>query len=215
MYLCKAMDLDSYLAAHTSAEPERLYRLWRHTNMHHLYPRMCSGHVQGRLLKLLTAMCAPQRILEIGTYTGYATLCMAEGMPDGCTIDTVEIDDEMADELSATFAADPRGADIHLHIGDALEIVPGLAGGDFDLVYLDANKRLYGELLEAVLPRLRKGGFILADNTLWDGHLLSPETCRDAQSRALARFNDMVAADPRIEQVIIPVRDGLTLMRKL
>lgn len=209
------MDLDSYLSAHASPEPERLYRLWRRTNLHHLYPRMCSGHVQGRLLKLLTAMCAPTRILELGTYTGYATLCMAEGMPPGCTIDTVEIDDEMADELRETFAQDPRAADIHLHIGDACEIVPALSGGDFDLVYIDANKRLYGRMLELVLPRVRPGGFILADNTLWDGHLLNADTCRDPQSRALAEFNDAVAADPRLDKVIIPVRDGLTLIRKL
>ena len=207
------MDIDSYIESHISPEPEALERLYRHTHLYHLYPRMCTGHAQGRLLKMLTEMIRPMRILELGAFTGYSTLCMAEGMPRGCTIDTVEINDESEDELRDTFAADPRGADIRLHIGDALDIVPRLEGS-WDMVFIDANKRNYSDYLDMVLPRVYPGGWILADNTLWDGHILSEETCRDAQSRAIAAFNDRVAADPALEKVILPVRDGLTIIRK-
>lgn len=209
------MTTDDYIAAHIDAEPEALHALYRRTHLRHLYPRMCSGHVQGRLLKMLAAMIAPRRILELGTYTGYSTLCFAEGMPAGCTIDTVEIDDQMEDELLATFAADPRAADIHLHIGDALEVVPGLTG-QWDMVFIDANKRLYRRYLDMCLERVEVGGFIIADNTLWDGHLLlAADTAHDAQSRALADFNDYVAAHPALEKVILPVRDGMTIMRRV
>ncbi|MEE1208002.1 MAG: O-methyltransferase [Muribaculaceae bacterium] len=208
------MELDDYLAAHSSPEPAHLHELYRRTHLRHLYPRMCSGHVQGRLLKMLTAMCAPYRILELGTFTGYSTLCFAEGMPAGCSIDTVEIDDEMADELLDTFGASPWADRIHLHIGDALQVVPALTG-EWDLVFIDANKRLYRRYLDLVLPRVPVGGFILADNTLWDGHILSAETCRDTQSRAISEFNDYVARHPQLEVVMLPVRDGLTLMRRV
>lgn len=205
--------LDAYIAAHTDAEPAPLKRLWRRTHLQHLYPRMCSGHVQGRWLKMLATMIRPHRILELGAFTGYSTLCFAEGMPEGCTIDTVEIDDEMADELLQTFASSPRADDIRLHIGDALQVVPTLEG-EWDMVFIDANKRLYLEYLEMVIDRVPKGGFIIADNTLWDGHILDSAP-RDAQSRAIAHFNDAVAADCRIEKVILPVRDGMTIMRRI
>lgn len=208
------MDIDSYIEAHISPEPPQLERLYRHTHLYHLYPRMCTGHAQGRLLKMLTEMIRPMRILELGAFTGYSTLCLAEGMPAGCTIDTVEINDESEDELRATFDADPRAADIRLHIGDAKDIVPTLAG-KWDMVFIDANKRHYNDYLDMVLPRLHTGGWILADNTLWDGHVLSAESCRDAQSRAIAAFNDRVAADPSLEKVILPIRDGLTIIRKI
>lgn len=208
------MTADEYIAAHISPEPPALNALYRRTHLTHLYPRMCSGHVQGRLLKMLTEMIRPSAILELGAFTGYSTLCMAEGMPAGCVLDTVEIDDEMADELRETFSADARGADIRLHIGDALEVVPRLSG-TWDMVFIDADKRRYCDYLDMVLGRVTPGAFILADNTLWDGHILSADTCRDAQSRAIAAFNDRVAADPRLEKVIIPVRDGLTVIRVL
>ena len=208
------MELDDYIAAHIDVEPPELHALYRRTHLRHLYPRMCSGHVQGRLLKMLTAMINPSRILELGTFTGYSALCFAEGMPQGCTLDTVEIDDEMEPELSALFAASPRAADIRLHIGDALDVVPSLPG-QWDMVFIDANKRLYRQYLDMVLERVPVGSFILADNTLWDGHILDAETCRDAQSRAIADFNDYVAAHPALEKVILPVRDGLTIMRRV
>lgn len=208
------MDLDEYIQDHISPEPPRLQAVYRHTHLCHVYPRMCMGHTEGRLLKMLTAMIRPSRILELGAFTGYSTLCLAEGMPEGCTIDTVEVNDEMEPELTATFAADPRGADIRLHIGDALEVVPRLEG-QWDLVFIDANKRVYADYLDMVLPRVPAGGWILADNTLWDGHVLDASACRDAQSRGIAAFNDKVAADPRLEKVIVPLRDGLTIIRKL
>lgn len=206
------MTTDDYIASHIDPEPPRLHALYRRTNLQHLYPRMCSGHVQGRLLVMLTAMIKPKRILELGTYTGYSTLCMAEGMPAGATIDTVEVDDQMEDELRETFAADPRAADINLHIGDAMEVVPTLPG-KWDMVFIDANKRLYSQYLDMVIDRINEGGYIIADNTLWDGHLLDPADINDAQSRALAEFNDYVAAHPRLSVVILPVRDGMTIMR--
>jgi predicted O-methyltransferase YrrM len=208
------MELDDYIAQHIDAEPAHLHRLYRRTHLRHLYPRMCSGHVQGRLLKMLTAMIRPTHILELGAYTGYSTLCFAEGMPQGCTIDTVEIDDEMEPELLELFAGYERGEDIHLHIGDALSVVPELPG-EWDLVFIDANKRHYLQYFNMVIERVPVGGFIIADNTLWDGHVLSAETCKDAQSAAIAQFNDTIAADERVEKVILPVRDGMTIMRRV
>lgn len=207
-------ELEEYIAAHTDAEPEPLKRLYRRTHLRHLYPRMCSGHVQGRWLKMLVAMTRPQHILELGTFTGYSTLCLAEGMPEGCSIDTVEVNDEMEDELLQTFGESPCADRIRLHIGDALDIIPRLEG-EWDLVFIDADKRRYRDYLEAVIDRVPRGGIILADNTLWSGHLLDTSTHHDAQTIAIAAFNDAVAADPRLEKVILPVRDGMTIMRRL
>ncbi len=206
--------LDDYIASHISPEPQQLYEIYRHTNLYHVYGRMCSGHVQGRVLKMLTAMCSPQRILEIGTFTGYSALCIAEGMPQGAQLHTLELDDEWEDELLSQFSRHPRGADIHLHIGDAMKIIPTLRE-TWDLVYIDANKRHYIEYFELVLPMIRPGGFIIADNTLWDGKILEIPLPSDPQTRGIAAFNDYVANDPRVETVILPLRDGLTLLRKL
>lgn len=206
------MDIDDYICAHISEEPESLRRLYRDTHLRHLYPRMCSGHAQGRLLKMLTQMVRPSRVIELGTFTGYSALCIAEGMPPGAQLHTIEIDDEMADELRATFAASARAADIHLHIGDALDIIPRLPD-TWDMAFIDANKRLYGQYLDLLLPRMASGAFILADNTLWDDKVLDPEACRDPQTLGIAAFNDKVASDSRLEKVIIPIRDGLTIIR--
>jgi predicted O-methyltransferase YrrM len=206
------MELEEYISTHIDAEPRELHDLYRRTHLRHLYPRMCSGHVQGRLLKMLAAMIRPSRILELGAFTGYSALCFAEGAPDA-HIDTVEIDDEMADELNELFATATHGANITLHVGDALEVVPQL-DGQWDLVFIDANKRLYLEYFNMVIDRVPAGGFIIADNTLWDDKVLDPEKLKDAQSKAIAAFNDAIAADTRVEKVIIPVRDGMTVMRK-
>lgn len=205
--------LDDYIAAHIDAEPEALHRLYRRTHLTRLYPRMCSGHVQGRILTMLTRMIAPRRILELGTFTGYSTLCFAEGMPEGAKLHTVEIDDEYADELRELFDSDPRGADIELHIGDALEIIPSI-DGEWDMVFIDANKRNYTDYYRLILPRVRRGGYIIADNTLWAGKVLDPEANHDAQSRGIVEFNDLVAADPTVEKIILPLRDGMTIIRK-
>lgn len=205
--------LDEYIAAHISPEPPLLYETYRYTNNHHVYPRMCSGHVQGRVLKMLTSMIAPRRVLELGCYTGYSTLCIAEALQPGAELHTVEIDDELFDELTARFARSPRADAIHLHIGDAFSIVPALEGG-WDMVFIDANKRTYAEYFEMIMPQMRRGGFILADNTLWDGKVLD-ENAHDAQTEGIRGFNDLVARDPRVETAILPLRDGLTLLRVL
>lgn len=206
--------LEEYIEAHISPEPPRLTRLYRDTYLHHLYPRMCSGHLQGRILKMLTAMIAPKRALELGAFTGYSAMCIAEGMPPGAELHTVEIDDEMADELRELFDESPRGADIHLHIGDAEKVVPELEG-EWDMVFIDANKRRYPAYLTMILPRLTKGGYILADNTLWDGKVVEETTHSDPQLQGILDFNRMVAENPSLEKVILPLRDGLTLIRKV
>ncbi len=206
-------EIGDYILAHISPEPEHLHRLYRRTHLRHLYPRMCSGHLQGRVLAMLSAMISPKRVLELGTYTGYSALCLAEGLAPEGTVHTIEVDDEMADELTELFSSAPGGDRIRLHIGDAEEIIPQI-DEKWDLVYIDANKRRYAEYLDAVLPRLREGGFIIADNTLWDGKVTDTESNHDAQTVALDRFNTIAATHPGLETVILPMRDGLTLMRK-
>lgn len=210
--------LEKYIATHIDPEPATLHQVYRHTYLHHLYPRMCSGHVQGRLLKMLTAMIKPRRVLELGTFTGYSTLAIAEGMPAGCQIDTIEIDDEKADELTERFETSDYAGRITLHIGDALHIIPALSGG-WDMVFIDANKRHYTDYLDILLEygRLPVGGYILADNTLWDMKVLETPTAEiaDPQTRGIAEFNDRVASDDRLEKIILPVRDGLTIIRRV
>ena len=199
--------LNDYIEAHIGAEPEILHRLYRHTHLTRLYPRMCSGHAQGRLLAMFTRMIRPHRILELGTFTGYSALCFAEAMPEGCSIDTVEIDPEL-------FTSSPRGADIRLHIGDARELIDSIMeeGEPVDMVFIDADKRVYSSYYEAVMRHLRPGAFILADNTLWDGKVLD-NNARDPQTEGIRAFNDLVASDPRVEKAIIPIRDGLTILQ--
>lgn len=204
--------LDDYIAAHISPEPEKLNEIYRHTNLYCLYPRMCSGHVQGRLLKMLTSMINPLRVLELGAFTGYSTLCMAEAMQPGSEIVTVEIDDEREDGLKNAFAGSP--VDIKLIIGDALDIIPTL-DPVFDMVFIDANKRHYTEYFKLVLPLVRPGGYILADNTLWGGKVVENPIPSDAQTQGILEFNDYVASVEGVEVSIIPVRDGLTVIKKL
>lgn len=205
---------DEYILSHISPEPPHLERLYRHTHLTRLYPRMCSGHHQGRVLAMLAAMIKPQRALELGTFTGYSALCLAETLEPGAELHTVEIDDEMADSLTELFAASPGGDKITLHIGPALSVVPILAPG-WDLVYIDANKREYEAYLDMLIPLMAPGGFILADNTLWDDKVLDTARNHDEQTRGLDRFNARVAADPRLATVILPLRDGLTLIQVL
>ena len=206
------MDIEEYIKAHTDPEPELLQQLGRDVHLRLLYPRMCSGHVQGRLLKMLTAMVAPQRVLEIGTYAGYSALCIAEALPEGAHLDTVEIDDEMEDFIRSRFGRSPHGHKITLHIGDFSRIAPSLQPG-YDLAYMDANKRTYTETFTLVRSLVRPGGFILADNTLWDGKVTDTTRHHDQQTLGIAEFNDTIAADPSLEKVILPLRDGLTLIR--
>ena len=204
------MTIDDYIACHIDAEPPHLHALYRHTHLTRLYPRMCSDHVQGRLLVMLTRMISPRRILELGTFSGYSTLCFAEALQPGGHIDTVELDDEYSDDLRDLFAGHP----ISLHIGDAEELIPRLMDEwNYDMVFIDANKRRYPEYYCAVLPHLPHGGYIIADNTLWSDKVLDPEA-HDAQTGGIRAFNDLVAADPDVEKIILPVRAGLTIIRK-
>ena len=206
--------LNDYILNHIDAEPEHLYRLERDTHLRLLYSRMCSGHLQGRLLKMLVRMAKPERILELGTFSGYSAQCLAEGLLSAdAQVHTIEIEDELEDFLRQHFADSPVGHRIHLHIGDDSQILPQL-NLMFDLVFIDANKRHYPQYYELVLPWLTPGGFIIADNTLWDGKVAEPHAKIDPQTEGILSFNQMVAADPRVEKVIIPVRDGLTIIYK-
>lgn len=206
-------ELEDYILAHIDPESDLLKRLNRDTHVYHLRPRMCSGHLQGKLLKMLVRMIKPQRILELGTFTGYSALAMAEGLFDG-EIHTVEIDDELEDFIRTHFDRSPLGKQITLHIGDACQIIEELNDIDFDLVFVDANKRHYVDYYRLVLPRVRKGGFIIADNTLWDGKVVDWGKKLDDQTRGILEFNDLVAQDPSVETVILPLRDGLTILYK-
>ena len=205
--------LDTYILAHIEPEPDYLYRLWRATNIYMLHGRMASGHLQGRLLKMLVQMIRPRRILEVGTFSGYSALCMAEGLEEGDKVYTFEINDEQEDFTRPWIEGSPMADKVEFIIGDAIKEAPKL-GLEFDMAFIDGDKRTYVETYEMVLKILRPGGFILADNTLWDGHVTDPAYDRDHQTQGIRRFNDHIAQDNRVEQVILPLRDGLTLIRK-
>ena len=204
--------IDEYILAHIDKESDYMHRLWRATQLHLLYGRMASGHLQGRLLKMLVGMIRPKLVLEIGTYSGYSGLCIAEGLPEGGHLHTVEINDEQEDFTLPWFENSPCKDKITMHIGDALEVVPKL-GLMFDMAFIDGDKRKYVEYYEMVMAHLNDGGYILADNTLWDGHVVEEET-KDAQTEGIRAFNDWVAKDDRVEKVILPLRDGLSIIRK-
>ena len=206
-------ELEQYLLSHIDPEGDYLYRLWRATNIHLLHGRMASGHLQGRLLKMLVRMVRPERILEVGTFSGYSAICMAEGLGDGGLVYTYEIDDELEDFTRPWLEGSPVADRIRFIIGDAVKEAPRL-GVEFDMVFLDGDKRTYIEAYEMALKVLRPGGFILADNTLWDGHVLEKPRPSDRQTAGIEAFNDHVAADGRVEKVILPLRDGLTLIMK-
>lgn len=205
--------LEEYILSHIDKEPERLHRLHREVNLRFHCGRMSSGHLQGRLLKMFVRMIRPQRILELGTFGSYAAQCLAEGMAEEAELHTVEIFDELESFIRKHLSESPQADRIRLHIGDAIDILPTLSEKPFQLVFIDANKRSYCDYYRLVMPLLSQGGFIVADNTLWDGHVADPQR-QDAQTRALREFNDMVAADPAVEKVIIPIRDGLTIIYK-
>lgn len=207
------MGIDEYILAHIEPEPDYLYRLWRATNIYMLHGRMASGHLQGRLLKMLVQMIRPQRILEVGTFSGYSALCMAEGLEEDGKVYTFEINDEQEDFTRPWIEGSPVADKIEFIIGDAITEAPKL-GIEFDMAFIDGDKRTYVETYEMVLSILKPGGFILADNTLWDGHVTDPAYDRDHQTLGIRRFNDHIAQDTRVEQVILPLRDGLTLIRK-
>ncbi|MBQ8564499.1 MAG: O-methyltransferase [Bacteroidaceae bacterium] len=205
--------IEEYICRHIDPAEPALARLDRDTHVYHLRPRMVSGHLQGRILKMICRMVQPHRVLELGTFTGYSALCFAEGMaPDG-EVHTLEIDDEVEDFAREHFAQSPYGDKVKMYIGDALETIKTLTD-TYDLVFIDANKRDYLRYYEAVLPLVRPGGIILADNTLWDGKVVTEPDSRDPQTVGIVEFNNFVATDDRVEKVILPLRDGLTILWK-
>ena len=205
--------LDQYILNHIDAESDYLKALYRDTHVKLLRPRMASGHLQGRLLKMFVEMIKPMQILEVGTYSGYSALCLAEGLPEGGMLHTFEINDEQEDFTRPWLENSPYGDKIKFYIGNAMQLVPQL-GITFDLAFIDGDKRTYVECYEMVLEHLRPGGFIIADNTLWDGHVITTPAANDYQTQGIMAFNDLLATDERVEKVILPLRDGLTLIRK-
>ena len=205
--------IDKYILDHSDPEGDYLYRLYRATNIHTIHGRMASGHLQGRLLKMLVQMVQPKNVLEVGTFSGYSALCLAEGLPDDGHLYTFEINDEMEDFTRPWIEGSPYADKISFIIGDANKKAPEL-GVTFDMAFVDGDKRTYVETYEMVLSLLRPGGYILADNTLWDGHVTDHAYDHDQQTVGIRHFNDYVATDERVEQLILPMRDGLTLIRK-
>ncbi|MBC8082447.1 MAG: O-methyltransferase [Hymenobacter sp.] len=214
--LMPADENQHYADQHTSAEPPLLARLNRETHVQLLHARMLSGHAQGRLLSMISHMVRPRRVLELGTFTGYAALCLAEGLaPDG-ELHTIEFNPELESRIRRYVAAAGLAGRVRLHIGAAAAVVPTLAG-PWDLVFIDADKINNDAYYELVLPRVSAGGFVLIDNVLWGGKVLASHPLKpaDKDTRAVRAFNDKVQADPRVENVFLPLRDGLLLVRKL
>lgn len=205
--------LQNYILNHIDPESDYLKKLYRDTHVRLLRPRMASGHLQGRILKMLVEMIRPQVVLEIGTYSGYSALCLAEGLPENGILHTFEINDEQEEFTRPWLENSPYAGKIKFYIGDALLKIPDM-GLMFDLAFVDGDKRKYPEYYEMVLRYLNPGGYIIADNTLWDGHVLTEPHLTDLQTIGIQKFNDMVARDTRVEKVILPLRDGLTIIRK-
>lgn len=208
-------NLDDYIRSHIDPEGDYLHRLYRDTQLRLSYGQMACGHIQGRLLKMFTRMVQPRLVVELGTFSGYSALCIAEGLEDGAVLHTFEIYDEQEDFTRPWIEGSAYADKIQLHIGDALQLIPQMDLKDIDLAFVDADKRHYVEFYEMLLPRVRKGGIIIADNTLWYGHVVEEHTREsDLQTLGIKAFNDLLANDDRVEKVIVPVRDGLTIIRK-
>jgi len=205
-------ELEDYAANHSENEPELLAALNRETHQKVLQPRMLSGHFQGRVLSMISKLINPTHVLEIGTYTGYATLCLAEGMREGGTLDTLDNNEELYDLQKKYFDRSQWKDSIHQHLGNALEIIPGL-GKKFDLVFIDADKENYINYFEMIVPMMNKGGIILSDNVLWSGKVLEPVKPNDKSTKILLEYNKLLKHDPRVETVLLPIRDGLTVSR--
>jgi predicted O-methyltransferase YrrM len=204
---------DEYILAHIDPQGELLDELVRDANVNLLRPRMMAGHLQGRFLKLLCQLTGARRVLEIGAYTGYATLCMAEGLAADALIHTIEIDEEMEDFMMKYIRRSPHRDKIVVHIGDALTIIPTMEE-TFDMVFIDADKRFYSAYYDIAFPLLKQGGIIIADNTLWDGKVVDCPKNVDKQTAGILAFNDKIKDDDRVEKVMLPLRDGLTIIRK-
>ena len=210
--------LERYVREHTEPEAELLRQLDRETHQRMIAPRMLSGHVQGRLLEMLVRMVRPQRVLEIGTFTGYSALSMAAGLDEGAQLDTIEVDDELEELAQSYFDRSPHGSKIRLRIGSALDIAPTL-GVEFDVVFIDGDKREYPDYYRMLLgddggkALVHSGTILIADNILWSGKVAEPVAHNDRHTQALVEFNRMVVEDPRVENVIVPIRDGLNIIR--
>ena len=213
------MTLDEYICAHSTPENAVLESITRDTHVHVLNPHMLSGHVQGRVLSMMSHMIRPKRILELGTFTGYSALCLAEGLAEGGRLVTIEHNDELEETIRRNLSRSSLCDRIELRIGDCKEILSNderpTTNDQYDLVFIDADKREYCDYLELVYPLVPVGGFILADNTLWDGHIIDAAYDKDKQTLGLRAFNEKVKEDDRFEQVILPLRDGLTIIRKV
>lgn len=206
--------LDQYITDHISPEEDFLKELDRETHLKVLRSRMLSGHLQGQILRMISCMIRPKYILEIGTFTGYSALCLAQGLVEGGQLHTIEIDDELESVAHKYFRKAGMSNRIFQHIGDAREVIPAL-NLSFDLVFVDADKREYSDYYRLVFDRIPVGGFLLADNILWNGKVIEPEAADEEQTRGILAFNDLVQNDPRVKNVILPVRDGIMLVQKV
>lgn len=206
--------LDDYVVAHSEKEPALLQQLTRETYQKILQPRMLSGHFQGRILSILSKLVSPKTILEIGTYTGYSALCLCEGLQKNGTLDTIDINEELEDFQRKYFDLSPFGNQITQHIGDATSIIPTL-DKTFDLVFIDADKPNYPNYFHAIINKMNAGGVILSDNVLWSGKVIEKLNPKDVSTKAVLEYNKLLAKDPRIETVLLPIRDGLTISRVL
>jgi len=207
------IDLENYILDHIDSEDELLYELNRKTHLHILRPRMLSGHLQGQILKMICQMIQPRNILEIGTFTGYSCICMAQTLPEEGFIDTIDVDDEIAGFTQSFFDKSGLSHKIKMHIGDALEVLPSLHK-KYDLIFMDGDKRQYPAYYKMVFDMLNPGGYILADNILWDGKVVEPVDKKDTYTQGIMKFNQMVKEDVRVEKVIFPFRDGIFVIRK-
>jgi len=206
--------LDDYVVAHSEKEPELLQQLTRETYQKILQPRMLSGHFQGRILSVLSKLIAPKSILEIGTYTGYSALCLCEGLPKNGTLHTIDINEELEGFQRKYFELSGYGDQITQHIGNATEIIPNL-NQQFDLVFIDADKPNYPTYFELIISKMNRGGVILSDNVLWSGKVIEPLNPKDVSTKAVLEYNKLLAEDTRVETVLLPIRDGLTISRVL
>lgn len=209
-----SQDLEDYIEQHSGKEPELLAALNKETYQKVLLPRMLSGHFQGRVLSMLSKLIRPVNILEIGTYTGYSALCLCEGMQESGMLHTIDIKEELVDFQRKHFDKSPWGKQIVQHLGEATEIIPNL-DVKFDLVFIDADKENYINYFELIVPKMNKGGVILSDNVLWSGKVLEPLNPKDISTKVLLDYNKLLINDPRVETVLLPIRDGLTVSRVL
>ena len=209
-----SQELEEYIEKHSQNEPELLAQLNKETYQKILLPRMLSGHFQGRVLSMLSKLIRPNTILEIGTYTGYASLCLCEGMQENGQLHTIDIKEELVDFQRKYFDKSPWGNQIFQHLGEAISIIPNL-DLKFDLVFIDADKENYLNYFELIVPKMNKGGIILSDNVLWSGKVLEPLQKNDSSTEILIRYNELLKNDPRVETVLLPIRDGLTVSRVL